>query len=155
MHCPPPPELLINKRTKLPRVEDQTDPPPRVDPDKEYNNREQKLPSMIQTTPPSAATNEKYTKTLKELVKQQRRGHYTGNKYDLKQAKHRYNTRAQVTKVEPMSQHVAVLATNLQGNNQSNVAIEPTTGASLEYRHIIKGPPKAVWEIHLQIKSVN
>ena len=30
---PTPPDLLMNKRTKLPRVEDQTVPPPRVDPD--------------------------------------------------------------------------------------------------------------------------
>ena len=50
---PNPPNLLTKKRTKLPRVEDQTAPPPRVDPDKESNNREQKLPSPIQETPSS------------------------------------------------------------------------------------------------------
>ena len=60
-----PPELLMKKRTKLPRVEDQISPPPRVDPDKESNNREQKLPSIIQISPPSSATRGKYTKTLK------------------------------------------------------------------------------------------
>ena len=33
------PDLLMKKRNKLPRVEDQTSPPPRVDPDEEYKNR--------------------------------------------------------------------------------------------------------------------
>ena len=45
-----------------------------------------------------------------------------------------------------MAQHVTVLATNMQGHHQANVVIDPTTGASLEYRHLIKGPTKAVWE---------
>ena len=45
-----------------------------------------------------------------------------------------------------MAQHVEVLATNLQGNYRANVVIDPTTGASLEYRHIVKGPTKAIWE---------
>ena len=80
---PTPPDSLMEKTTKLPRVEYQTAPPPRVDPDEEYNSREQKLPSPIQTTPASEATRKKYTKKSKELVKQRRRGHYTGNKYDL------------------------------------------------------------------------
>ena len=44
-----------------------------------------------------------------------------------------------------MAQHVAVLATDLQGHNQENIFIEPTTGALLEYRHLIKGPTKAIW----------
>ena len=35
-----PPDLLMKKRTKLSRVEYQIDPPPRVYPDKEYNNSE-------------------------------------------------------------------------------------------------------------------
>ena len=48
---PPPPDSLMKKRTKLPRVEYQTAPPPGLDPDKEYTNREQKLPSPIQATP--------------------------------------------------------------------------------------------------------
>ena len=61
-------------------------------------------------------------------MKQLRRGHYTGNKYDLPRATHRYNTRAQVTQVEPMAQHVSVLATNLQIHHQENVGIDPTTG---------------------------
>ena len=52
----------MKKSTKLPRVEDQTSPSPRVDPDEEYKNREQKLPSPIQATPASEATREKYTK---------------------------------------------------------------------------------------------
>ena len=36
---PNPPSSIIKKSTKLPRAEDQTAPPPRVDPDEEYNNR--------------------------------------------------------------------------------------------------------------------
>ena len=146
MHCPPTPDLLMKKRTKLPRVEDQTSPPPRVDPDEESKNREQKLPSPIQATPSSEATRKKYTKKLKELVKQRRQGHYTGNKYDLPRATHRYNTRAQGTRVEPMAQHVEILERNLQGYHQGNVVIDPTTGASLEYRHLVKGPTKAIWK---------
>ena len=62
-------------------------------------------------------------------MKQCRRGHYTGNKYDIPRAEHRYNTRAQGTRVEQMAQHVAVLATNMQGHHQANVVIDPTTGA--------------------------
>ena len=131
MHCPPTPELLMKKRTKLPRVEDQTALPPRVDPDEEYKNREKKILSPIQTTPSSEETREKYTEKLKELVKQRRRGHYTGNKYNLPRATHWYNTRSQVTIMEPMAQHVAILARNLQGHHQANVGIDPTTGASL------------------------
>ena len=125
----PPPDSLMKKRTKLPRVEDQTAPPPRVDPDKESENREQKIPSPIQTTPPSEATRKKYNKKLKELVKQRRRCHYTGNKYDLPRKTHRCNTRSQGTRVEPMAQHVALLATNLQGQHQANIVIDLTTGA--------------------------
>ena len=45
-----------------------------------------------------------------------------------------------------MAQHFEILARNLQGNHQANVVIEPITGASLEYRHIVKGPTKAIWE---------
>ena len=78
-------------------------------------------------------------------MKQRRRGHYAGKKYDLPQATHRYNTRAQGTIVDPMAQHVAILATNLQVKHQANVVIDPTTGASLKYRHIIKGPTKSIW----------
>ena len=48
--------------------------------------------------------------------------------------------------MEPMAQHVAILATNLQGHHQANVVIDPTSGASLEYRHLVKGPTKAIWE---------
>ena len=84
-----PPDSLMKKMTKLSRVEDQTAPPPRVDPDKESKNRDQKIPSPIQTAPSSEATRKKYTKKLKELVKQRRRDHYTGNKYDLPRATHR------------------------------------------------------------------
>ena len=68
-------DLLMNNSTKLLRVEDQTNPPPKVGPDEKSKDIEQKLPSPIQTTEPSAATRGKYTKTLKELVKQRRRGH--------------------------------------------------------------------------------
>ena len=77
-------------------------------------------------------------------MKQRRRGHYTGNKYDLPRATHQYNTRAQGTRVDPMEKHVAVLTTNPQGHHQENVVIDSTTGASIEYRHIIKGPTKAI-----------
>ena len=79
-------------------------------------------------------------------MKQHRRGHYTGNTYDLPRATHQYNTRAQGTRVGPMAQHVAILARNLQGHHQANVVIEPTTGASLEYRHLVKAPTKSIWE---------
>ena len=88
MHCPPPPDSLMRKSTKLPRVEGQTVPPPRVYLDKESKDIEQKTPSTIQINPPSAATREKKTNKLKELVKQCRHGHYTGNKYDLQQETH-------------------------------------------------------------------
>ena len=59
---PTPPNPLTQKRTKLPRVKDQTSPPPKFDPYEEYKNRDQKLPSSIQKTPPSEATRKKYTK---------------------------------------------------------------------------------------------
>ena len=147
MYYPPPPVLLIKQSSKLPRVRDQTSPPPRVDPDEEYKEREQKPPNPTHATQPSAATRVKYTKKLKELVQQRRRGHYTGNKYDISRATHRCHKRAQVhqgTIVEPTAQHIAVLATNMQGQHQANVVIEPTTGASLEYRHLIKGPTRAI-----------
>ena len=65
MNFPPPPDSIMKKRTKIPRVEDQTAPPPRVDPDEESENREQKLPSTIQATPSSEATRKKYTKKFK------------------------------------------------------------------------------------------
>ena len=64
-------------------------------------------------------------------MKKFRRVHYTGNKYDLPRATHWYNIRAKGTRVEPTAQHVAVLATNLQGHHQANIVIDPTTGASL------------------------
>ena len=79
-------------------------------------------------------------------MKQHLRGHCTRNKYDLPQATHRYNTRAQGTRVEPMAQHVVVIETNLKGHHQANVVIDPKNGASLEYRHLIKGPTKAIWD---------
>ena len=56
------PDSLMNKRTKIPKVEYQTAPPTSVDPDKESKNREQKLPSTIQTNPQSEKTRRKYTK---------------------------------------------------------------------------------------------
>ena len=73
-------------------------------------------------------------------------GHYTGNKYDLRQDKHWYNTIEQGIRVEPMAQHFAILARNSQGNHQANVVIDLTTGASLEYRHLVKGPTKSICE---------
>ena len=39
---PTPPDLLMNKSTKRPRLEDQTAPPPMVDPYKESSNIDQK-----------------------------------------------------------------------------------------------------------------
>ena len=45
-----------------------------------------------------------------------------------------------------MAQNVAILATNLQGHNQANVVIDPTTGASLEYMRLVKGPTKSIWD---------
>ena len=45
-----------------------------------------------------------------------------------------------------MEQHVEVIATNLKGHHQANVVIDPKTGALLEYRHLIKGTTKAIWE---------
>ena len=43
------------------------------------------------------------------------------------------------------AQHVLVLAKHLQVHHQANVVIDPTTGASLEYRHLPKGHTKAIW----------
>ena len=80
-------------------------------------------------------------------MQQRRHGHYTGNKYDLLQVTHQYNTRAQGEHgmiVETTTQHIAVLATNIQGQHQSNVFIDPTTGSSLEYRHLVKVPTRAI-----------
>ena len=45
-----------------------------------------------------------------------------------------------------MAQHVAILSRNLQGHHQANFSIDPTTGASLEYMHLVKGPTKSIWE---------
>ena len=71
-------------------------------------------------------------------------GHYTGNRYDLPRATHWYNNRAQGTRVKPTANNVVVLVTNMQGYHQANFGIDPTIGASLEYRHIIKGPTKSI-----------
>ena len=68
MDLPSPPDSLIKRSTKLPWLDDHKAPPPRVDLDEESKNMEQKIPSKIQKTPPSAATREKYNKKLKELV---------------------------------------------------------------------------------------
>ena len=46
------------------------------------------------------------------------------------------------TRVDTMAHNVTVLALNIQGHHQAHVVIDPITGASLEYRHIIKGPTK-------------
>ena len=62
---PTPPAPLMNKISKLTSVEDHTTPPPQVDPDEEYKDKDQKISIPIQTTPPSAVTREKYTKKLK------------------------------------------------------------------------------------------
>ena len=88
-------------------------------------------------------------------MNQRRRGHYTGKKNELLRATHRYNTRAHGTRVEPMAQHIEILARNLQGHHQAIFFIDPTTGASLEYRHILKGPRKYIWDIHLQMELDN
>ena len=84
-----PPAPLMNKSSKLPRVEYQKAQPPRVDPYGEAKYRKHKLISPIQTNQPSPARREKYTKIFKELVKQRRRGHYTGKKYEIPQSTHR------------------------------------------------------------------
>ena len=63
-------------------------------------------------------------------MKQRRHGH-TQEIYDLPRATKRYNTIAQGTRVEPMAQHVAVLATTMKGHHQANTVIDTTTGASL------------------------
>ena len=44
MHCQPPPDSLMNKITKLTRVEDQKAPPPRVDPDEESKTDSRNFP---------------------------------------------------------------------------------------------------------------
>ena len=67
-------------------------------------------------------------------------------KYDLPRAKNRCNNRVKGTRVDPTSHNVVVIATNLKIHHQANVVIDPITGASLEYRHLIKGPTKAIWE---------
>ena len=64
-------------------------------------------------------------------MKQCRRVHYTGNKYNIPRATHRYNTIAQGKRVDSTAQHISVLATNWQVHYQENVAIDPITGASL------------------------
>ena len=79
-------------------------------------------------------------------MKQCRRGHYIRNKYDLPQATHRYNTIAQGIRVDPIAQNVAVPAKNLQRHHQANDVIDQKTGAFLEYRHLIKGLTKSIWE---------
>ena len=53
---PTPPFPLTKKISKLTRLKDYTDSPPRVDPDEKYKYREQKISSQTQETPPSAAT---------------------------------------------------------------------------------------------------
>ena len=57
--------------------------------------------------------------------------------------------------VYPTEQHIAVLATNMQGQHQANVVIEPKTGAYLEYRHLIIGPTRAIWKIISEMKYDN
>ena len=82
-------------------------------------------------------------------MQQRRSGKYRGNKYEILQATHRYNTRYQVhkgTRVEPTAQHIELIATNIQVKNKSNIVIDPTTGASLDYRHPLKVPTRAIWE---------
>ena len=48
--------------------------------------------------------------------------------------------------MESNEHHIVVLAKNIQGKHQANVVIYPTTGVSLEYRNLIKGPTKSIWE---------
>ena len=118
-----------------------------MDPDGETNKIEQTPSTPTQENPPSNAIRKKYTKKLKELVQKFRWGHYKGNKYDITRVAHRYNTRLQEQQgkiVEPTAQHIAILSKNLQRQHESNVVIYPTTGSSLEYRHLIKGPTKAI-----------
>ena len=61
-------------------------------------------------------------------------GYYTGNKYDLPQATHQYNTIAQAQqgmRVETTAQNILLLATNLQAQHQDKLVIEPKIGSSL------------------------
>ena len=116
-----------------------------MDPDEEYKNREQKLPNPIQTTLPSTSTTEKYTKILKELVKQCRRGHYTVNKYDLPRATHRYNNRAQGKIVEPMEQNISVLVTNLQGHLQVILHIHMKDRPKILSKYVTMTIPGVGW----------
>ena len=81
-------------------------------------------------------------------MQQRQRGYYTGNKYNLLWATHRYNTIVQApqgTGVETTTQKIVLLTTNMQGQHQANIGIEPTTGASLEYKHLIKVLTKDIW----------
>ena len=99
-------------------MKDHTAPPPSVDPYEEYKYKYYKPPIPTHETPPPSTTRVKYTKKIKELVQQHLRGHYTGNKYDLFQATHRCNNRAQVnqgTIVDTTEHQITVLAKNLQG----------------------------------------
>ena len=79
-------------------------------------------------------------------MKKRRRGHYRANKFDLPRATHQYNNKGEGTRVDPIAQNVAVIEKNMQGHYQANVVIDPTTGTSILYRHIIKGPTKSIWE---------
>ena len=47
--------------------------------------------------------------------------------------------------METTAPHISVLTTHLQGKQQSNVVIDPRTGSSLEYRHLIKVAVKSIW----------
>ena len=49
--------------------------------------------------------------------------------------------------MEPTEQHAEVITTNMQEHHQSIFVIESTTGESLEYRNLIEGPTKSIWEI--------
>ena len=48
--------------------------------------------------------------------------------------------------MEPTEHHIVVTSKNLQGHHQENVVIYPITRESIEYRHLIKGATKAIWE---------
>ena len=71
---PAPKSPLIKKSSKLPRVEDQTDQPPRMDPYEESKDIEQRSPSTTQATRPSGATRGRYT----TLVQYQRAENKSG-----------------------------------------------------------------------------
>ena len=123
---PTPTDLLMKKSTKIPKMAYHTAPPPRVDSDEEYKDKKQKLLSPIQTTPSSLATSNAAMATSQEI----------------NMTYHEHHTNTSGANVATF----AVLGKNLQRSHHENVFIDPTNGASQEYRHLMKVKPKVIWE---------